>query len=131
VLSRRLRISPGIVAPAALLVLMDNVIPNTLVAWSETRIDSGMASVLMSSMPLFTTVFAMTILRESASAVRIAGLVIGFIGVMIVSDGDVLRFQSNNGIGMLAVVAASSSHAAAAIYTKKLLARFDVTHRES
>lgn len=125
VLSRRLRISPRIVAPAALLVLMDNVIPNTLVAWSETRIDSGMASVLMSSMPLFTTVFAMTVLRESASAARIAGLVIGFIGVMIVSDGDVLRFQSNNGIGMLAVVGASSSHAAAAIYTKKLLARFD------
>lgn len=118
-------LTPAIIAPAALLVLIDNVIPNTLVAWSETRIDSGMASVLMSSMPLFTTIFAMTLLREGVNGVRIAGLVIGFIGVMIVSDGDVLSFRSNNGIGMLAVVGASSSHAAAAIYTKKLLARFD------
>lgn len=118
-------LTPGIMGPAALLVLFDNVIPNTLVAWSETRIDSGMASVLMSSMPLFTTIFAMTLLRQGTSAVRIVGLAIGFAGVMIVSDGDVLRFQNDNGIGMLAVVAASSSHAVAAIYTKVLLARFD------
>lgn len=122
----RLRtLTPAIIGPASLLVLIDNVIPNTTVAWSETRIDSGMASVLMSSMPLFTTIFAMTLLREGISGIRIAGLVIGFIGVMIVSDGDILSFRSNNGIGMLAVVGASSSHAAAAIYTKKLLARFD------
>ncbi len=118
-------LTPSVIGPAALLVLVDNVIPNTLVAWSETRIDSGMASVLMSAMPLFTTIFAMTLLREGVSGVRVAGLVIGFCGVMIVSDGDVLSFQSNNGIGMLAVVGASSSHAVAAIYTKKLLARFD------
>ena len=118
-------LTPGIIVPGALLVVVDNVIPNTLVAWSETRIDSGMASVLMSSMPLFTTIFAMILLREGASGIRVAGLAIGFCGVMIVSDGDVLSLQSNNGIGMLAVVAASSSHAAGAIYTKKLLARFD------
>lgn len=118
-------LTPGIVGPAALLVLIDNIIPNTLVAWSETRIDSGMASVLMSTMPLFTTVFAMTLLREGTSPIRITGLFIGFVGVMIVSDGDVLSFRSSNGLGMLAPIAAASSHAAAAIYTRMLLARFD------
>lgn len=118
-------LTPAIIAPSALLVTFDNVIPNTLVAWSETRIDSGMASVLMASMPLFTTVFAITLLGERAVGIRIAGLIVGFVGVMIVSDGDILSFRSNNGLGMLAPVVASSSHAVAAIYTKRLLARFD------
>jgi drug/metabolite transporter (DMT)-like permease len=117
--------APSLIAAAGLLCLIDNIIPNTLVAWSETRIDSGTASVLMSTMPLFTTVFAITLLKEGASLVRVAGLAIGFVGVVIVSDGDVLDVSSNGGIGMLAVIAAACSHAAAAIYTKMLLTRDD------
>ena len=117
--------APGLIAATALLCLIDNIIPNTLVAWSETRIDSGTASVLMSTMPLFTTVFAITILKEGSSAVRVVGLALGFIGVVVVSDGDVLDVRSNGGIGMLAVVGAACSHAVAAIYTKMLLTRDD------
>jgi drug/metabolite transporter (DMT)-like permease len=119
------RPAPSLVGAAALLCVIDNMIPNTLVAWSETRIDSGIASVLMSTMPLFTTVFAMTALKEGVSAIRVAGMALGFTGVMIVSDGELLNVASNNGLGMLAVVAASGSHAAAAIYTKVLLKRND------
>src|SRR5574341_473966 len=115
----------ALVGPAALLVFLDNMVPNTLVAWSETRIDSGMAALLISTMPLFTTILAITVLKEGVTASRIAGIIVGFIGVMIVSDGAVLDARSNNGIGMLAVVAAASCHAVAAIYTRNLLGRFD------
>ena len=117
--------APSLIAAAGLLCLIDNIIPNTLVAWSETRIDSGTASVLISTMPLFTTFFAITFLKEGASPIRVAGLAIGFVGVVIVSDGDVLDIRSNGGIGMLAVIVAACSHAVAAIYTKVLLNRDD------
>lgn len=125
-LSGRFRLpGPGLILPVAALCLIDNVIPNTLVAWSGTRIDSGTASVLMSTMPLFTTFFAMTMLKEKAGVVRVAGLAIGFVGVVIVSDGGVLDVRSNGGAGMLAVTGAACSHAVAAIYTRTLLKRDD------
>jgi drug/metabolite transporter (DMT)-like permease len=65
------------------------------------------------------------LLKEKASFVRAAGLALGFIGVVVVSDGDVLDVRSNGGLGMIAVVGAACSHAAAAIYTKVLLTRDD------
>jgi drug/metabolite transporter (DMT)-like permease len=117
--------APGLVPPVALLCVIDNMIPNTLVAWSETRIDGGTASVLMSTMPLFTTVFAMTALKEGIHPLRVAGLALGFVGVMVVSNGHILDIRSDGGVGMVAVVGAACSHAVAAIYTKVLLSRDD------
>src|SRR5688572_12293357 len=53
VLQRRLSLpARSMIVPAALLCLVDNTIPNSLVAWSETRIDAGLASVLMGTMPI-------------------------------------------------------------------------------
>ncbi len=118
-------VSRDIVMPAALLCLIDNVVPNGLVAWSQTRIESGDASVFMSTMPLFTTVFAVLALNEGISLAKVVGLVLGFFGVVIVSDGAVLDVTSHNGAGILAVIGAAASHASAAVYTRVLLRRFD------
>jgi drug/metabolite transporter (DMT)-like permease len=115
----------GIIVPAILLSLVDNTIPNSLVAWSETRIDAGLASVLMATMPIFTTIFAVALLKEETSPVRVLGIAVAFTGVMIVSNGDLLDIRSNNGLGLLAVVGASASHGIGAIYTKTLLKRED------
>ena len=117
--------APGLILSATLLSVVDHLIPNTLVAWSETRIDGGLASVLMSTMPLFTVVFAMTVLKEGGSTIRVVGLALGFIGVIIASDGDVLAVGSDNGLAMVAVVSAAISHSVAAIYTKMLLKRHE------
>lgn len=114
----------GLVAIGALAAL-DNVVPNTLVAWSEQRIDSGSASVLMSTMPLFTAVFAVVLLGERASWPRVFGLALGLSGILLVSDADVLDVRSDRRVGMLAVMLASSSHAVAAIYTRVLSKRFE------
>jgi drug/metabolite transporter (DMT)-like permease len=122
VLRRAPRLSPSIVGRTALLALMDSVLPFTLVAWAETRIDSGVASVLISTMPLFTIVIVSSVLPDERLApVRLLGIGLGFFGVIALTNGDVLDIRSGDAIGMLAVIGAAASYAAAAVYAKVLL----------
>jgi drug/metabolite transporter (DMT)-like permease len=127
VLRRAPRLSPAIVGRTSLLALMDSVLPFTLVAWAETRIDSGVASVLISTMPLFTILIASAVLPDERLApVRILGIGIGFLGVIALTNGDILRMEDGSALGMLAVIGAAACYAVAAVYAKLLLRSEDV-----
>jgi drug/metabolite transporter (DMT)-like permease len=127
VLRRAPRVSPAIVGRTSLLALMDSVLPFTLVAWAETRIDSGVAAVLISTMPLFTILIASTVLPDERLApVRMLGIGIGFLGVVALTNGDILRLEDGNALGMLAVIGAAACYAVAAVYAKLLLRSEDV-----
>jgi drug/metabolite transporter (DMT)-like permease len=106
----------------ALLALLDSVIPFTLIAWAETRMDSGVASVIVSTMPLFTIVIATIALPdEQLAPVRLLGIPLGFLGVVTLSGGNVLDVTSGDAVGQLAVVAAAACYGAASVYAKTLL----------
>lgn len=114
--------SPSLIAKVALMGLLSNVVPFTLIAWAEVHIDSGIASVLNSTMPLFTALFAAAILAEERfTAGRLAGLIVGFLGVVALSGGDILRITDNDVLGQLAVVGASACYGAGAVYARTLL----------
>lgn len=116
------RFDPKTVVKASVLVVLDSIIPFTLVAWAETRIDSGTASVLISTMPAFTVLFAALVLPEERLApVRLLGIPLGFLGVVTLSGGDVLQVTSGNALGQLAVVGAAVSYGVAAVYARVLL----------
>jgi drug/metabolite transporter (DMT)-like permease len=111
-----------VLAGAALLAVLDSVIPYSLIAWAEVHIDSGVASVLVSTMPMFTVAIAAVALPDERISVQgIAGLVVGLAGVIILSGGDVFEFSSSGGLAMLAVVGAAVSYAAGAVYARVLL----------
>ncbi|HEY5640833.1 MAG TPA: DMT family transporter [Dehalococcoidia bacterium] len=119
---RPVRLNPASVSRISLLALLDSVIPFTLVAWAETRIDSGVASVLVSTMPLFTVVIATTALPdESLAPVRMLGIPLGFLGVVTLTGGGVLDITSSSAAGQLAVVGAAACYGAAAVYARVLL----------
>ena len=62
----------------------NNVIPQTLIVWGETSIDSGLASVLNSTMPLFSLVIAHLALEdEKINIGKIFGLISGFAGIVL------------------------------------------------
>ena len=110
------------IGKATVLAVLDSVIPFTLVAWAETRIDSGTAAVLISTMPAFTVLIAALALPDERLApVRLLGIPLGFLGVITLSGGDVLNVTSGNAIGQLAVVGAAASYGVAAVYAKVLL----------
>ena len=93
---------------AAIMALLSNVVPFALIAWAETHIASGTASVLNASMPLFTAMLApFFITEEGMTAPKVVGVLTGFVGVAVFSGGDLTDIGSN-ALGDLAAVAAAA-----------------------
>jgi drug/metabolite transporter (DMT)-like permease len=81
--------------PLLLLGVFNAALPFWLLAWSEKRLDSGLAAVLQASMPLFTAFFAFVWTRSArVTGARLAGVFVGFLGVLLLVGaqprGDVL-----------------------------------------
>ena len=106
--------------------LVGIVVPFILIAWAEEHIASGTASVLNSTMPLFTMLFAaIFLIEEQLTPVRVAGLAIGFVGIIVLTGGDVYDLRDSAVLGQLAVVGAAACYAAGAIYARSLLKEED------
>jgi drug/metabolite transporter (DMT)-like permease len=117
-----------LLVPIAVVAMLDTLIPYTLVGWSQSRIESGTAAVLISTMPLFTVIFAAGVLRqEGVGPARIAGLAAGFTGVLVLIGGPSALMESSV-LGQMAVVIAAVSYAAGALYARTLLPRVDAAN---
>src|SRR5690349_13057144 len=64
--------------------LVNTALPFWLLSWGETRIASGLASILQGAVPIFNALLAFAFFRElRVSGLRLAGLLIGFVGVAL------------------------------------------------
>lgn len=101
--------------------LFNNAIPFALIAWGETRISSGLASIFNSSMPIFTVIIAHLVTQDDRiSPLKAFGIIVGLAGVAVVitpTAGDI----GGELLGSLAVIGASLSYALATVYVKKHL----------
>ena len=105
--------------PCAVLGVINAALPMGLVAWGETHIDSSIAGIAQSTVPLFTFILAARFLpHEPVGFTRVAGVAIGFLGVALLAG-----FPSEGGAwalaGTLAVVLSSLSYASGGIYGQK------------
>ena len=117
---------PALWFKVAVWALVGIVIPCILIAWAEEHIDSGTASVLNSSMPLFTVMFAaIFLIEEQLTPARVAGLGIGFVGVIVLTSGDVYDLRDSAVLSQLAVVGAAACYGAGAVYARSLLKEDD------
>ncbi len=72
----------------ALLGLIGNAVPFWLVAWGETHVDSGIAAVAQSTVPLFTVLIGLRFLpHEAVTRGRVLGLLLGLLGVGVLAGG--------------------------------------------
>lgn len=104
--------------------IFNTALPFTLISWGETRIDSGLASILNGTVPLFTIVIGHFLLHdEKITAPRIGGLITGFVGVVLIVSRDFgpAGLAGSSIWGQLAVIAASISYAVALIFARKNL----------
>jgi len=99
------------------------VIPFMLITWGETKIDSSMAAILNGAQPLFVIVIAHFWLHdEKITLPRFGGLIIGFIGVVVLVAQDFKPGSLQGDIlGQLAVVFAAISYATALTFSRKYL----------
>ncbi len=83
-----------------------SLIPFLLISWGTQFISSGIAGILMAVIPLFIALVGHFFLRdEPLSAIRFAGLLIGFFGLIIILLPDITENQTNGGLALLAEAA--------------------------
>lgn len=97
--------------------------PFVLISWGETKIDSGLASILNSTVPLFTIVIAHFWLHDEKITVpRIMGLIVGFLGVMVLVSRDFRPDGIHGNLwGQLAVIVAAVCYATAITFSRRYL----------
>jgi len=75
-----------------------------VVYWAEQWVPSGLASVLFATMPLFIALLAhLWLPEERLSAGRLAGILIGFAGVVLLFSEDFGRLASPEALGPAAI----------------------------
>jgi drug/metabolite transporter (DMT)-like permease len=102
--------------PCLVLGVINAAVPMGLVAWGETHIDSSVAGIAQSTVPIFTFLLAARYLpHERVGPLRIAGVALGFLGVAVLAG-----FDTETGwwaiAGTLAVVLSSLSYASGGVY---------------
>ena len=105
----------------AVLGLLNNVIPFTLIFWGQTHIPSGLASIFNATTPIFTALIAHFATRdEKLDAAKLVGVTTGFVGVVAMLGPEVL---GDIGVGLwaqLACLVAAVSYAVAGIWGRRL-----------
>jgi len=112
--------SPGLWGAFIIMGALNNLIPFSLIVWGQTHIESGLASILNATTPIFSVVLAHFLAREERLTTnRITGVTIGWIGVAMLIGIESLRGFGIEVMGQLAVVGATFSYACAAIYGRR------------
>jgi drug/metabolite transporter (DMT)-like permease len=107
---------------AVLLGVFDSVVPYMLMAFAARQVEAGLGTVLIATMPLFTTLFSVVHAREERlSGTKLGALVIGFAGVMIIGAPAFLGVSNGLHSGHAAFLAASATLGASTVYGRRLL----------
>jgi len=106
----------------AFLGIFNVAIPFILISTAEETIPSGMASIMNSTVPLFTLLIASVFLKEErATLLQSLGLVIGFAGIVVLMS-DRLSGGLNAPLrGLIFMVIAAFCYASSLIFARKFL----------
>jgi drug/metabolite transporter (DMT)-like permease len=107
--------------PFLVMGLLNNVIPFSLIVMGQTRIASGIASVLNATTPLFTVLVMAVAGDEPLATGRLIGVLIGLAGV-IVLRGQGLQFENGETLGMLLCLGAALSYGLSGLWGRRKLA---------
>ena len=108
--------------PYIVLGLLNNSIPFALISWGQLHIDSNLATILTSLMPLFTVFLAHFYAKgERLSTHKAAGVGLGLIGILVLVGPTALGGIGVNVWAQLAIIAAALSYSIAGIYARNHL----------
>jgi drug/metabolite transporter (DMT)-like permease len=106
----------------AFLVLggINNVIPFGLIVFGEKHIDSGLASIFNATTPIFTALVAQWLSRdEKLTPGKIAGVVLGLAGVVLLMGPSAVHGLDLTSISQLACIAAAVAYGFGAVYARR------------
>lgn len=100
--------------------LVDLALPFVLISWGEQTVDSAVASVLNSTVPIFTVVVAHFALADDRLTWgRVGGVLLGFAGVLVLMGRDLgpgaLRASL---LGQVAILVAAFAYGVGGVYAR-------------
>jgi drug/metabolite transporter (DMT)-like permease len=100
--------------------LTNNVIPFSLISWAQGHVPSGFAAILNATTPIFAVILAnLLTVDEKMTPGRLAGVVIGFLGVAVMIGPDALEGATDHLLADLALLVASVFYAFSPIYGRR------------
>lgn len=94
-------------------------VPYFLMNYGEQFIAPRLASLIFSSMPIFSLIFSVLLLRTRVNAPQLAGIVMSFAGFALIFGKEGAFSQSSSAIGIAALSAAVIMHGFCYVFTKR------------
>jgi drug/metabolite transporter (DMT)-like permease len=103
--------------------ILNNVIPFSLIVWGQSHIASGLASILNATTPLFTVIVAHYFtVDEKLTGQRLAGVLVGFIGVAVMIGAAAMMAWNANVLAQIAVLGAALSYGFSGVFGRRFKA---------
>lgn len=110
---------PRLYGHLVVMATVNIVIPFALITWAEQSVDSSLAAILTSAVPLFAIIIAPLFLHDEPIRVNgVVGLLVGFVGVVVLTSND-LALSEADLTGELALLGAALSYAVGAVYARR------------
>lgn len=104
----------------ATLAVLSYSVPFGLVYWGTQFIPSGLSSILFAAYPFWVAIFSQLMLPgEQLNVAKVAGIVLGFTGIVIIFSGDVHWGAVTGFLGMIAVLSTTVMQGFCTILLKK------------
>ncbi len=103
-----------------LLGFFGGALPFTLMSYAQQRIESSLASILITSMPLFTLALAHAFTDDRASPRKVAGVLIGFAGILLLLGPAALAGKSSSLVGQVLYLGVALCYAVMGILIRRL-----------
>lgn len=104
----------------AIMAVLNNVIPFSLIVWGQRDVGSALASILNATTPFLTVLVAGVCLPdERMTPNKVVGVIIGFFGVALVVGGNGVIHIGENLMAQLAIIGAALSYACAGVYGRR------------
>ncbi|MDH3738429.1 MAG: DMT family transporter [Alphaproteobacteria bacterium] len=111
---------PGLWASFLILGAINGAIPFTLIAWGQSHIASGLASILIAATPVIAVVAAHFLTTDEPMTIgRLVGVIAGLLGVIVLIGPAALGELGSGLFGQLAIILAATFYALAGIFGRR------------